>query len=481
MKPSKTTIKKRIFFSHIIIILISLILTAAVFDACLRIFIRTQTKKQLIAAGDIVKKSMSEDLQDLNIIIQGENNKELIKGMLEINRTLRKTQSFLDINYAILGKNKNIIYPLKESSQEYLLLQNNLLPVINKRKLITSETKKNNVFYFYASGKRYAATIYPLESSNNLKKGYLLIYSDLDKSSKLTTIVNIMLLSIMFIAAIIALIISNNVSEKISRPISQLSKYANKIGERKYDMEPIKYNDDEIGQLAETMYSMTQKLSAYDSTMKTFMQNASHELRTPLMSIQGYAEGIKYGVVDDQNKAIDIVIEESKRLSQLVEDLLYLSKIDALQEEMNFERINTEDIIRSSIERVSGIAVKNEKVINFSSNENNIMLQGDEEKLIRAIINILGNSLRYSKKYIDVTLKKEGSKIIILLEDDGPGFDEKDITNIFDRFYKGKQGNYGLGLAITKSIIEKHNGSIVAENRIKGGACFKITLPSESD
>ncbi|WML34797.1 hypothetical protein [Clostridium sp. OS1-26] len=94
MKPSKTTIKKRIFFSHIIIILISLILTAAVFDACLRIFVRTQTKKQLIAAGDIVKKSMSEDLQDLNIIIQGENNKELIKSMLEINRTLRKTQSF---------------------------------------------------------------------------------------------------------------------------------------------------------------------------------------------------------------------------------------------------------------------------------------------------------------------------------------------------------------------------------------------------
>ncbi|WML34796.1 HAMP domain-containing sensor histidine kinase [Clostridium sp. OS1-26] len=360
-------------------------------------------------------------------------------------------------------------------------MQNNLIPAINKRKLITSETKKNNVFYFNVSGKRYAATIYPLESSNNLKKGYLLIYSDLDKSSKLTTIVNIMLLSIMLIAAIIALIISNNVSEKISRPISQLSKYASKIGERKYDMEPIKYNDDEIGQLAETMYSMTQKLSAYDNTMKTFMQNASHELRTPLMSIQGYAEGIKYGVVDDQNKAIDIVIEESKRLSQLVEDLLYLSKIDALQEEMNFERINTEDMIRSSIERVSGIAVKNEKVISFSSSENNIMLQGDEEKLIRAIINILGNSLRYSKKYIDVTLKKEGSKIIILLEDDGPGFDEKDITNIFDRFYKGKQGNYGLGLAITKSIIEKHSGSIVAENRIKGGACFKITLPSESD
>lgn len=135
----------------------------------------------------------------------------------------------------------------------------------------------------------------------------------------------------------------------------------------------MKYNDDEIGQLAETMHSMAQKLSAYDNTMKTFMQNASHELRTPLMSIQGYAEGIKYGVVKDQDKAVDIVIEESKRLSQLVEDLLYLSKLDAFQEKMNFEKISAEDMIRS--------------------------------------------------------------------------------------------------------IIEKHDGSIIAENGIKGGACFKITLP----
>ncbi len=136
-----------------------------------------------------------------------------------------------------------------------------------------------------------------------------------------------MLLLILLVTALIASIISNNVSTKISYPIYKLIAYAKKIGERKYDTDFEKYNDDEIGELANTMNSMAQKLSAYDNTIKTFLQNASHELRTPLMSIQGYAEGIKYGVVDEEEKAIDIIIEESTRLSELVNALLYLSKI----------------------------------------------------------------------------------------------------------------------------------------------------------
>jgi len=481
MGPSKKTIRKRIFISHITIIIISLILTLVVFDVSLTIYIRTQNKKQLIIAGDIVKKSMSQNLKNIGIVQQGEENKELTKSMSKINQTLKQTKSFLDINYALVRNNKKIIYPLEENNQEYSLVQENLIPAIGNKKWVAAETKKNSVFYVDALGTRYAAMIYPVESTSNGKKGYVLIYSDLDKSSRIITVVNIILLSILFITAIITSIISNNVSEKISRPISQLSKYAKEIGEREYDAKVIQYDDDEVGKLAKSMHSMAQKLSIYDNTMKTFIENASHELRTPLMSIQGYAEGIKYEVVDDKDKAIDIVIEESKRLSQLVEDLLYLSRIDAMQEQMTLERINAEDMIRSCIERVNGIAVRNEKKINFSSNEENIILLGDEEKLTRAIINILGNALRYSKEHIDVILKKESSNVIIILQDDGPGFEEEEIPNIFNRFYKGKGGNHGLGLAITKSIIEKHDGSIRPENKINGGACFKIALPCIND
>ena len=476
MKTSKTTIRKKIFVSHITIITISLLLTFVIFNLYLNFYIEKQTTKQLMQVARSIEKSMVEASMDLNIIRVKESS-ITDENLSIINKNLKQAESFIDVNYAIIGTNMSLIYPDKKNSEEYILAQNSIMPIISERKGLTSKNSKKSVFYFNASQRKYAALVFPLRLSNRTKNGYLIVYSDLFKSKGFVDIVNDILLLILIIMAIISVIISNNVSKKISRPISLLSDYAKKIGERQYQTVFIKYDkNDEIGKLAETMKSMTQKLYTYDSTMKGFMQNASHELRTPLMSIQGYAEGIKYGVVDEEDKAVDIIIEESKRLSDLVEDLLYLSKIEAMQEEFNLEEINVEYMIKSSIERISGIAIKDKKNIRLSTQNNSAIITGDEEKLTRAIINILGNCLRYCSENIEVILKNEGAKAIIIIEDDGPGFEEKDLDNIFERFFKGKGGNYGLGLAITKSIIEKHHGNIVAENSIKGGARFIITL-----
>lgn len=467
MEKPKKTIRKRIFFSHIIIIMIFLFLTVLVFDLCLSIYIRRQARIQLITAGELIKTAMEEQLKNLSDIEKLDNSKNIIRNKLENDVNVKQTLSFFDINYAVLGENKDILYPTNEKDEEYSILSKQLISVIKRRKLSYIE---NNVIYITAPVKRYAVLVYPLENEND----YLVIYTNFTKSRRLTMVVNIMLCSILLITAIVSLIISNRVSRKISNPISALSRYAKSIGEKKYDTKLINFEEDEIGRLAKTMSSMAKKLESDDKIMKSFMQNASHELRTPLMSIQGYAEAIKYKVIEDESKAVDIIIEESKRLTELVEDLLYLSKIDSLQEKFSFEKVNIEDMIKSSIERVNGIAVKNEKSINFSSECNDLELLGDEEKLIRAVINILGNCLRYCTESISINLKKEASNIVITIEDDGPGFEQKDLSNVFNRFYKGENGNHGLGLAITKSIIEKHRGDISVENCINGGARFLI-------
>jgi signal transduction histidine kinase len=269
--------------------------------------------------------------------------------------------------------------------------------------------------------------------------------------------------------------ISKLVSRKISKPMTELSNFAKKIGEREYEALPDEYDDEDMDNLAVTMHDMARKLSAYDNTIKAFMQNASHELRTPMMSIQGYAEGLKLGVVEDKEAALNIIIEESKRLNLIVEDLLYLTKLDSLQESLNLEKLQLEEVLKSCIERVNGIAVKNHIKIMLSLDKN-LYLMADDEKITRAIINILGNALRYAREIIRIEAKQQESKIIINIVDDGPGFEAKDLPRIFERFYKGKGGEHGLGLAITKSIIEKHGGSITAQNSENSGACFEIRL-----
>lgn len=222
---------------------------------------------------------------------------------------------------------------------------------------------------------------------------------------------------------------------------------------------------------------MSEKLETYDKAQKTFLQNASHEFRTPLMSIQSYAEGIKYNVMDS-NTAADIIIDESKRLTHLVEELLYLSRLDTIEENYHFDKVDLNELINTCIERMNGIALKDNITIEANIAECGIKLYADEEKLFRAITNIITNCLRYAESKISIELRNSANrKVEIIISDDGPGFDTSELSNIFERFYKGKKGNMGLGLAITKNVIEKHNGIVLAENS-NSGAVFRIILPT---
>jgi signal transduction histidine kinase len=221
---------------------------------------------------------------------------------------------------------------------------------------------------------------------------------------------------------------------------------------------------------------MSEKLETYDKAQKNFLQNASHEFRTPLMSIQSYAEGIKYNVADS-NEAADIIINESKRLTQLVEDLLYLSRLDSIEENYCFDILDCNELLRSCAERMNMIACKNNIRIDISVSEENINIIADEEKLSRAICNVLSNCIRYARSSIEIRSRVIDDKIVrITISDDGPGFESKELPNIFERFYKGSKGDFGLGLAISKNVIEKHNGMITAKNS-EHGAEFNIDIP----
>jgi two-component system, OmpR family, sensor histidine kinase CssS len=472
----KRTIKKNIFLSQVSIVIASLLLTAIAFNICLRLYINTQARTQLIAAAALLQKYIASDLSDLNLDQDSRlENREGVKALLKINKALKQTQFILDINYAVIGKDKNQVYGLY-SSEDSEVLRQDILPILKKENLTDYVIRKSKILYFTASGINYASVVHPLKLQGNKNIGYLLLYSDLAQSKKLISTVNIILAVIILAAAATAFFIANILSQRISKPISEISKYANRIGNREYNPPDICFSDDETEELGKTMIAMANKLSAYDTTMKTFLQNASHELRTPLMSIQGYAEGIKYGVVDSQDKAVEIIIDESKRLSSLVEDLLYLSKIDAMQESHNIETVNAEGLLRSCIERINGIALTADIAINLEMHNTEALINVDEQKFSRALINILANSLRYAKHNIDISFKIEDNASVIEISDDGSGFNEEDLPNIFDRFYKGKGGKYGLGLAITKAIIEKHGGSITARNNPQQGAYFKIIL-----
>ena len=208
---------------------------------------------------------------------------------------------------------------------------------------------------------------------------------------------------------------------------------------------------------------------------QTFFQNASHELKTPLMAIQGYAEGIQAGVMDT-GSAAEVILAESDRMTELVEELLDISKIDMGRQPLTLSEMDIRELLYDSIRAVEPTVVSSGITIVPDFPEEPVMLSCDDTRLRRAVTNILSNGVRYARSELRLTCRTDKRHATIRIQDDGDGIAAEDLPHIFDRFYMGKNGKSGIGLALTKEIIHLHKGTIRACNG-DTGAVFEITLP----
>ena len=207
---------------------------------------------------------------------------------------------------------------------------------------------------------------------------------------------------------------------------------------------------------------------------QTFFQNASHELKTPLMAIQGYAEGIQAGVMDTDSAA-EVILAESDRMTELVEELLDISKIDMGRQPLTLSETDIRELLYDGIRAVEPIAAGGITIVpDFP--EEPVMVSCDDTQLRRAVTNILSNGVRYARSELRLTCRTDKRHVTIRIQDDGDGIAEEDIPHIFDRFYMGRSGKSGIGLALTKEIIHLHRGTIRAYNG-ETGAVFEISIP----
>lgn len=476
----KTTIKWRIFKYNLIIIIMLITLTTIIFNIAIRVYFEKDLFMQLNKIASNTEHIALQHGPDFFVKSEKvpppppspQNSNSLIHFYFMLDRSLRDSLTVLNANYILLDKSKNILTPFpRESSVNSVDLLKQINETANKSKKLSSK----NYLNFYLSGTEYIALVKPVSEKNSFGLGWIIIYSNIEKVKQLQIGINIILSIILIFSSLIILIFSSILSQKISSPFSTLSQHIRSIAERNFDTKINMSVDDELREFVNNINIMSEKLEIYDKAQKTFFQNASHEFRTPLMSIQSYAEGIKYKVVDT-DEAADIIIDETKRLTHLVEDLLYLSRLNTIDDNYHYNNLDFNDLIKSCVRRMNTITVNNNIKIILNNIDKKIKINADEEKLSRAITNIISNCIRYASSVVILTVKVIDSKILLTISDDGVGFQKNDLPNIFERFYKGKKGNFGLGLPISKNIIEKHDGKIIAKNS-DSGALFIIELP----
>lgn len=301
---------------------------------------------------------------------------------------------------------------------------------------------------------------------------YLIFYIQMDSLTTFQDNVTYALWIIMFIVLGLALITMNFMTNSIVKPIKAVQKFAHSIGEGDTSNEYVHYPDLEINQLNTSMNDMVNKLNAQDESQRSFFQNVSHELRTPLQIIKSQTEAVQVGLTPI-NTAAQTIHTEVDNLSQLVDDILVLSRLESKSNELIKSKNDLRETISSTSDRYRSLANQKNIAFNFEFDLKPVYFDYNESSMEKVISNLLSNALRYANHTITLRCMSQNDWILIEIEDDGDGILEENIPFLFDRFYKDKTGQYGIGLSIVQSIIHSYNGHIDVKSN-PGKTCFTI-------
>ena len=270
----------------------------------------------------------------------------------------------------------------------------------------------------------------------------------------------------------------------IINPVRKINETASKIAKGDFNVSIEKYKyDDEIGQLCDTINHMAHEIGETERMKNEFISTVSHELRTPLTAIKGWGETIKIAQKDEElvNKGVDVIVNESERLTDMVEELLDFSRMESGKLSLKTSQIDIVKELKDVLEVFESRSNREGIKLITEIPNRSIIINGDKNRLKQSFVNIIDNSFKYNKKYgyVKVNMKTDSKSIIISISDNGCGISKHDLPKVKEKFFKANNSvrGSGIGLAVTDEIIKLHNGEMVIESNIGVGTTVTIILP----
>ena len=277
-----------------------------------------------------------------------------------------------------------------------------------------------------------------------------------------------------FSSLLVSFIIVYFQAKKISTPIVQINKAAQKIASGDFSERVAVTSRDEIGQLASTFNFMASSIEKADTNKQRFISDVSHELRTPMTSITGFVEGMLDGTIaeDERDDYLQIVRDESVRLTKLVNDMLEMSKLQSGEFKINIAPFDINDLICSSLISLEKKIDERHIDVDVDFRPEHLTTLGDKDQIKRVLINLIDNAIKFSVPNTQIMIKTSvtGGKAKVSISNVGDKIDNEDLRHIFDRFYKTDKSREqdrtgaGLGLSFVINILRLHNQSINVKN-----------------
>lgn len=275
-------------------------------------------------------------------------------------------------------------------------------------------------------------------------------------------------------------------ARKISKPISEINSAAQNIAAGNFSDRVRVTSEDEIGQLASSFNFMADSIENLENMRSGFISDVSHELRTPMTSISGFAQSMLDGTIPENKRSdyLKIISDESKRLNKLVNDMLEMSKMSSSEYQLTIEKFDINELIRMCIISMESAITGRNLDLNVEFAGESLMVLGDKDSIKRVVLNLIDNAVKFSYENTTIGISTwiKNKKAHVSVGNFGIGIDKKDLSSIFNRFYKTDKSRHrersgaGLGLSLCKNIMSLHKQSIwVESNSAKEGTDAKYT------
>ena len=326
--------------------------------------------------------------------------------------------------------------------------------------------------------------IYALKLNDNT---YAFINASLEPLDSTIKILSNQFVFTTIIVLILSLIIGYLISKKLSKPIIQISKEAKKLADGNFDANfKTTANIYEIKELEDSLDYTKTELEKTETLKRDLMANVSHDLKTPLTMIKAYAEMVRditYSNKEKREENLNTIIDETDRLTLLVNDILDLSAIQAGGKALNIEKINLIELINQVIKRFK-ILSEQENYEFIFTHPDKVEINADYKRLYQVIYNLVNNAINYTgqDKKVFINVIESKNKYLVEIKDTGKGIKKEDINHIWDKYYhsekKHKRNSYGtgLGLSIVKNILQNHKYKYGVKSSDKG-SIFYFEIP----
>lgn len=297
--------------------------------------------------------------------------------------------------------------------------------------------------------------------------------------------VNYGLLLAMGVAGLSAVVLTFILSRRIVQPVAQLTQAARMLESGDLDQRVRTSARGEIGELAHAFNAMAESLNKNETLRRNMVSDVAHELRTPLTNIRGYLEAIQDGVVDADTETIDMIYEEAINLNNIIQDLQELALAEAGQLRYSRDRVEVEDVIAQTVSMLKPSAQAKQIQLQIDLPYKLPAVYADEHRVSQIMRNLVSNAVKFTpdRGTITVSGASRMTDVEIRVNDTGHGISSEHIPLLFERFYRAEPsrnratGGAGLGLAITRQLVEAMGGRIMVESEVGYGTTFSFTLP----